>query len=263
MNDLVIIPLGTISPYPKGNRNCPAFLVKYKDKKLLLDCGSSTTRLLNIPNDLNNLHVFLTHYHFDHISDINTLQYASFTHHNIGVLDNKIKIYLPDNDINGIRNTILSNKESFSEYLSINNEIKYQIDDLSISFRDNASHTIESYMIKIELDGIKIVYTSDIGTTNFDQLIDFCSNSDILICESSFLKKYDISSKSKTHFTAYDTATLAKGANVNKLVLTHFWPEEDRSLYLEEAKNIFENTQTAEEGLQLVLRRSNNVRKNY
>ena len=31
-NDIVIIPLGTISPYPKGDRNCPAFLIKYKHK---------------------------------------------------------------------------------------------------------------------------------------------------------------------------------------------------------------------------------------
>lgn len=26
-----IIPLGTVSPYPKGKRNNPGFLVKYKD----------------------------------------------------------------------------------------------------------------------------------------------------------------------------------------------------------------------------------------
>ena len=30
-NDITIIPLGTVSPYPKDNRNCPAFLIRYKD----------------------------------------------------------------------------------------------------------------------------------------------------------------------------------------------------------------------------------------
>lgn len=262
-NDIVIIPLGTISPYPKGDRNCPAFLIKYKDQKMLLDCGNGSIRLLNIPNDLNNLHIFLTHYHFDHISDISALQYASLTHHNIGTLENKIKIYLPDNDINGIRNTIISNKESYSEYLSINNKVKYQIDNLTISFEDNASHSIESYMIQLKNQDTKIVYTSDIGPTNFKKLIDFCSNSDILICESSFLRKYDISGSNKNHFTAFDAATLAKMSNSKQLILTHFWPEEDRDRYLEEAVKVFENTQTAEEGKELVLRRKNYGRKVY
>ena len=260
-NDITIIPLGTVSPYPKDNRNCPAFLIRYKDKKILLDCGSGSTRLLNIPEDLNNLHVFLTHYHFDHISDINTLQYASLTHHNIGTLDKRIKIYLPDNDINGVRNTIVSNKDSYSEYLSINNKAKYQLDNLTISFEDNNSHSIESYMIKLKNQDTKIVYTSDIGPTNFDKLIDFCKDSDILICESSFLRKYDILGTNKNHFTALDAATLAKKSNSKQLILTHFWPEEDRKLYLEEAMKVFENTQTAEEGKKLVLGRNSYGRK--
>ena len=49
MNKIIITPLGTISPYTKGNMNCPGFLVEYNNQKILLDCGNGITRLLNLP----------------------------------------------------------------------------------------------------------------------------------------------------------------------------------------------------------------------
>lgn len=253
MNEIRVIPLGTISPYPKGNMNCPGFLVEYKEYKFLLDCGNGITRLLNLPEDLNNLNVFVSHYHKDHFADIGALQYASFVHHNLGNLDNKINIYLPENDFDYNKKAIISNAESYANYFNINEKEKYVFEDLAISFEDNKSHTIESYMIKLENEYFKIVYTSDIGTTNWDNLINFCQNSDIIICESSFLLKHN--SSSKTHLTAYDAGRLANLANAKKLLLTHFWPDIDKEEYLEEAKQQFENTQVAEEEQTLILRR--------
>lgn len=51
---------------------------------------------------------------------------------------------------------------------------------------------------------------------------------------------------------------IAKYANAKKLVLTHFWPEEDTKLYLDEALEIFENTIIPAEGKPLILRRKQN-----
>ena len=62
------------------------------------------------------------------------------------------------------------------------------IDNLQISFHNNYSHTIETYMIKLE-------------TNNIKDLIDFCSNTDLLICESFFLRSHH--SPSITPLTAY------------------------------------------------------------
>ena len=41
MNEIITTPLGTISPYTKGNRNCPGFLIEYNNQKILLDCENS------------------------------------------------------------------------------------------------------------------------------------------------------------------------------------------------------------------------------
>ena len=253
MSKIIITPLGTISPYPKGNMNCPGFLVEYNNKKILLDCGNGITRLLTLPEDLKNLSIIITHFHKDHFGDLGSLQYASYVYHNLGLLDKKIKVYLPKNDIAFNKVSIISNNESYSDYYDINNSYSFFIDDLNITFEDNNSHTIESYMVKLQNKDFKIVYTSDIGTTNFSKLVDFCIEADLIICESSFLKKHN--TNSKTHMTAYDASILASKSNAKKLLLTHFWPEEEKRLYLEEALQNFQNVEIAEEGKRLILRR--------
>ena len=55
---------------------------------------------------------------------------------------------------------------------------------------------------------------------------------------------------------AYDAGVLASRSKAKKLLLTHFWPEEDKKMYLEEAKQNFVNTEVAEEGKQMILRRT-------
>ena len=255
MGEIIVTPLGTVSPYPKGEMNCPGFLVEYNNHKILLDCGNGITRLLPFPEILDNLHVIITHYHKDHFSDIGAIQYASFVYHNMGMLKNRVKVYLPQSDYKHNYEGIVSNRESYTEYIEISDDTTIKLDDLKVSFEDNDSHTIESYMVKLQNPEHEIVYTSDIGTTNFDRLISFCRNSDLIICESSFLRKHN--SNSKTHMTAYAAGELARESGTKKLLLTHFWPEEDKQLYLAEAQENFPNTEVAEEGKKLVLRRPN------
>lgn len=253
MNEIIITPLGTVSPYAKGNMNCPGFLINYNNEKILLDCGNGITSLLKFPEILENLKVIITHYHKDHFGDLGAIQYASYVYHNLGMIDEKIKIYLPKNDFAFNKESIILNNENYAEYFDITDNYNFSINDLNITFQDNKSHTIESYMIKLQNEYFKIIYTSDVGTTNFDKLIEFCKDADLIICESSFLKKHN--SNSKTHMTAYDSGILASKANAKKLLLTHFWPEEDKKLYLDEAKQIFGNVEVAEEGKKMILKK--------
>ena len=248
-----MIPLGTVSPYPKDNMNCPGFLVKYNNSKILLDCGNGTTRLLRFPNDLNNLNVIITHYHKDHFSDIGSIQYSSYVYHNLGLLKNKVNVFLPKKDYCYNRKSILENNESYCNYIDIEDETIFDIDNLKVVLEDNKSHTIESFMVKLKSESFKIVYTSDIGVSNFDKLIEFCKDSDLLICESSLLKIYNL--ENTTHMTAYDAGRLAKLANVKKLLLTHFWPETDKKEYLKEAKLNFKEVDVATEGKVLRLKK--------
>ena len=49
--------LGTQSPYNTAGHNSPGFLITDGDEKLLLDCGSGSHSLLNLPKDLKNLSI--------------------------------------------------------------------------------------------------------------------------------------------------------------------------------------------------------------
>lgn len=95
MQDFSIIPLGSVSPYCKGDKNCPGFLIKYGKVNILLDCGNGISRYLELPNALDNLYVFISHLHLDHFGDLGTIEYASYVYNKLGLLNKKVKIYTP------------------------------------------------------------------------------------------------------------------------------------------------------------------------
>ena len=89
------------------------------------------------------------------------------------------------------------------------------------------------------------VYSGDTGYKE-NLLSGFAKDADILLCESTFLRGQ--TRLHDNHLYAYEAATIAKDANVKKLILTHFFPEIEKEEYVNEAKEIFENTTAAEEG---------------
>lgn len=251
MKKIKITALGTISPYCKLDRNCPSFLIEVEDQKILLDCGNGSSRWLTFPKDLKNLHIFITHYHKDHYGDLGAIQSAAFTSYNLGMIKKPVDIYLPEKDYNHRKEGILLDQESYATFHEINENTHLKIKGANLSFSNNNSHTIESYMVELKIGNLKIVYTSDVGNTNVGHLINFCKDADLLISESSLLRKHQ--SKLTTHLTAYEAGEIAALSNAKKLLLTHFWPEENPCSYLEEAKEKFPNAMLIEEGKSMIL----------
>ena len=266
--ELIVIPLGTVSTYCYENKNCPGFLVQYGEHKVLLDCGNG------ISKDLNNLTIIISHLHPDHYGELLSIAQTSYVFNGLGYLNDRIKVYIPEGDKvkvtedykdsdgwaasrvvekNLIDFDYLLNlqKESYLRFIPYTLKDKLIFDDLQISFARNP-HPLITYSIKLETDGIKLVYSSDTGYKG-NCLEEFSKNANLLICESTFLrgqiKNLD------NHLFAYEAAKIAKKANVDKLLLTHFWPSIDKQNYVEEAKEIFSNTEAAEEGKKLILRR--------
>lgn len=271
---MIITPLGTVSTYCYEDKNCPGFLVKYGKNKILLDCGNGISRGLNFPDDLNNLTIIISHLHPDHYGELLSIAQTSYVFHNLGLLKNKIKVYIPSGDIvykrvRGIdeygwdydrlepQNIIdfdyllsLEN-ESYLEFIPYKQSDKLYFDDLEVSFSKNP-HPIITYSTKLETEGIKMVYSSDTGYIG-NSLEEFAKNSNLLICESTFLRGQ--TRKGNNHLFAYEAAEIARKANVGRLLLTHFWPSIDKQIYVNEAKEVFKNTEAACEGKKLVLRR--------
>lgn len=243
--------LGTVSPYCKDSKNCPSYLVSTTNNKILLDCGNGITRNLVLPNDLENLTIIISHLHRDHYGDIFSLAYATYVYHNLGILKDRIKLYIPSSQKDSVDYQLLTNlgEEHYLKIEEYKKDSQITLNDTTITFSPNP-HNVPSYSIKISSNNQTLVYSGDTGYIG-NTLETFAKGANLLICESTFLKGQI--RKKDYHLYAHEAATIAKKAEVQKLLLTHFWPEIDKEEYLKEAKPIFEKTEIAEENKVLKL----------
>lgn len=272
--ELIITPLGTVSTYCYDGKKCPGFLLQYGENKILLDCGNGISEYMNLPDDLNNLIIIISHLHSDHYGELLSIAQTSYVFNRLGYLNERIKVYIPEGDKIKItenyedadgwaaNRTVEKNlldfdyllsleKESYLEFIPYKQTDKLNIDDLQITFARNP-HPLITYSTKVETEGIKFVYSSDTGYKE-NCLEEFALNANLLICESTFLRGQV--KNTDNHLFAYEAAKIAKKANVDKLVLTHFWPSIDKQNYVDEARVVFTNTEAACEGKKLILRR--------
>lgn len=273
MSEIQLTPLGTVSPYPKDGKNCPGFLIKYEDKNILFDCGNGSTRLLNMEQDLNNLTIMISHLHPDHYGDLLSLLQSIYVYRRYGYVKGQIDLYIPssmedktehytDADGWGCSRTVTDHSLDYYliykyanqagvnviEYDKYDNKYNYNDIELSTLL---VPHQVESYALKFESEDGTIVYSGDTGTKN--DLRKFANNADLFVCESTFIKGQ--LRVEDAHLYAHEAGEIARDASVKKLLLTHFWPELDKKLYLDEALKVFQNTEVAEEGKIVKVRR--------
>lgn len=93
-------------------------------------------------------------------------------------------------------------------------------------------------------DSIAIV----VDTLPCQEAIDLARDAIILLCESTFLEKEKELAENYFHMTAKQAASIAKKANVNKLILTHFSARyKDLAPFEIEAREVFNNTFVADD----------------
>ena len=254
LDELIIVPLGTVSPYCSNDKNCSGFLIKYNNKNYLLDCGNGITRNMKMNEDLKNLKVFISHLHVDHYGDVLCLAQSALVYNRLGLIDEKLDIYIPGDDY------LNSKKKHIEDYYFLHSlEKEYPINIIDYEYLhvddDNLKvssiyvpHQVKAHAFRIDTEIGSVVYSGDTGSKN--NLREFAKNCDLFICESTFLK--DEMRRCDSHLFTTDAALIAK---VKKLMLTHFWPETDKNKYVDEAKEIFENTIFAEEGKKYILKK--------
>lgn len=100
--------------------------------------------------------------------------------------------------------------------------------------------------------GKKICYSGDTRPSN--KLIELAKESTILIHESTYQKSDEQRAIENAHSTSQDAANIAKKAQVEQLILTHFSTRYTNTQdILKEAREIFENTITAHDFLKIEL----------
>ena len=74
-----VTPLGIYGPYPKaGGHACSSYLLEYRDTTMVIDFGSGALTRLQAATDIKKVkYICLTHFHYDHTSDLFPLVYSS------------------------------------------------------------------------------------------------------------------------------------------------------------------------------------------
>ena len=205
--------IGMWGGFPKENGPCSGYLIEQDDFSILLDCGSGVLmeaqKYVNL-NDIN--HVVLSHYHYDHCSDVGAYLFSRLVNTKIGRANELIQIYGPYDEEMERR----VGEVEFSKFSSFDEKSELQIGPFIFTFLRNI-HPVETYSIKIECGNTKIVYTSD--TSYMKELIDFAEEADLLIVESSLYE--DMDGSSSGHMNSKEAGLLASQSKAKKVILTH------------------------------------------
>jgi ribonuclease BN (tRNA processing enzyme) len=236
-----LIVLGNYGSFPGKDGACSGYLLKDNNLNILIDCGNGVMSRLQRYCRIEELDaIILSHLHKDHICDMYILRYALEGKKNLNAIDKLINVYAPltpENEYNSINFPNVFNINPISDGTEI------EIKDVKFKFY-RTDHSVETYGMRIEFNGKVLAYSSD--TKSDKNIKQLALNSDLFLCESTATDRLK-SSSNIPHISASQAANIAKEANVKALLLTHFYYEEERILYLEEASRIFSNTLLSEE----------------
>jgi ribonuclease BN (tRNA processing enzyme) len=200
--------------YPEVGEATSGYLLEHNDTKLLLDCGSGVLSCVQKYCDVNDLDgIVLSHYHHDHFADIGPFQYARIINKGMGKHKKKCTIYGHQED------TASFNKLAYKDLV---NSYAYEegkplhIGSFTFTFK-KTHHPVPCYAMKVECEGIAIVYTAD--SSYFEGLADFARGSDLVIAECSGYKNDHVGQYG--HMNSTDIGKLARVSDVKQIVLSH------------------------------------------
>ena len=235
--------LGSGTCVPSLKRSSAAVLVTAGDSRILLDTGAGTMhRLLEAGHSVVEIsHVFITHFHPDHTGEL-----ASF------LFSNKY----PDTSLRKRTLTLLGGTGFLNFFKKLSDVYGGWIalppgkmrlleadpgDTGELDFGDfflswsPVAHNPESLAYRIrDAAGKSLVYSGD--TDECEALESLAKGADLLICESALPDGLKVPG----HLTPSLAGGIAAGARVEKLVLTHFYPECDTADMAAECRRTYD-----------------------
>jgi len=232
--------LGNNGPFPSAGGACSGYLVTEGDKNIVIDCGNGVLSNLQkfIPIEKIDA-IILSHLHSDHMSDLMVLRYAVQIKMNRGSQIKPIDVYSPpqpQNEYNQINIPGVFNLKPITGDLVLN------FGDMRLEFKEMV-HPVQSFAVSIVSKGRKFVFSGD--TSWNEGIIEFSKDADLVMLDAGLLSK-DKKSDNVPHLTARECGIVAQKANAKRLLLTHFWPEDNVSDHIAEARENFSNVEIAE-----------------
>lgn len=233
---------------------------------LIIDGGTGARKLgvcleEELPQRSLTLHLLLTHFHWDHIQGLPFFAplYDS---------GNQIMIYSgrPADEVTGILGGQMSNP-----YFPVGFGFMSAVRSF-VQLRDGGeraatvvvhpfplNHPQGATGFRIEVDGTVITHASDVehGDPKLDGILrEYAQNADVLIYDAQYTPEEYERKKGWGHSTWLEATRVARECNVGRLILFHHDPGHDDTCMREivrHAQEEFENTDAAEEGMEIAL----------
>lgn len=201
--------LGVYGPYPsKANGACSCYLVESGDTRILLDLGSGGLSKAMSLEDFDKIdNIFLSHFHFDHTSDMLPLHYYAEG------LGKHYNVICPTPE-NAYAETLL-NCRCFTPTF-IEDGMELEIGVLKLKFF-KMQHTVPTYGVRISDGEVVFAYTSD--TVMNDNVLTLCKDADLILLDASRPMGFK-----GPHMTVED-AKMLKSLYNSTTIVTHLSPE--------------------------------------
>lgn len=229
--------LGNNGPYPAAGGACSGYLLREGDTSILIDCGNGVLSNLQKIMPFENLDaIILTHLHSDHVSDMMVLKYAVQIKKKRGQFGRNLPVYAPAEPEEEYRR--LDVKDAF-DLMPITDSLALDMGDLKITFA-KMKHPSPDFAVSFQCRGKRFVFSGDTSWT--EKIISFARDADVLMLDAGLFAR-EKTSGDVPHLTAEECGTVAREAAAGKLLLTHFWPENNIHELVDEARRNFKNTE--------------------
>ena len=222
--------LGVNGPFPAPEGATSGYLVMQGETRLQLDMGSGVFAALTErtpPEELTA--VLLSHWHYDHCSDMLPLIYRmeSLVVQGVEPLD----VYGPLDKRSLVRQALLASPAFRVHDVQPGDVLRLGEVEVKVGL---ARHPVPAVMFRLEAEGRSLCYTGD--TNEVDGLVEFARGCDLLLADGLFPQA--AWSTAKPHLSAAMAAALARNAQAGKVVITHLNPAIDGTGLLKEARAV-------------------------
>ncbi len=219
--------LGCSGPYPESGGATSGYLLEAGDSLLQFDFGAGILGRLTAlaaPESLTAL--LISHWHFDHTSDLLPLIYRLQASHVI------LPLYCPADDSSALRRIAVESGVFNMHTVSPGDCVS--LGNVQVCIGD-ARHPVPGVCFRVEWEDRRFGYTGD--TNTLPSLPAFFRSCALLLADGLFPRS--VWSPEKPHLSAELAAELARDAGVSRLVLTHLNPSFPPQTLLEESWRVF------------------------
>jgi ribonuclease BN (tRNA processing enzyme) len=233
--------VGCSGSYPGPDSPASCYLVEADDAdrtwRLVLDLGNGALGALHRYADPLTIDaVLLSHLHADHCIDL-TSYYVLRKYHPKGEQP-PIPVHGPDGTPGR-----LARAYDLPKYPGMNEEFTFhfypaepfRIGPFTIQAFE-VKHPVPAYALRVSADGRTLAYSGDTGVC--DALLDAARDSDLFLCEASFVEGHD--NPPDLHLTGAEAGRAARAAGAEKLLLTHVPPWHDAQVMVAEARGEYD-----------------------